>query len=58
MDDDVPACCIAARDAYVKRIADKIVSYPWIKEFPCPDCRRVVKVRLYGPPGKAGEAAA
>jgi len=57
MEDELQACCVAARDAYVKRIADAIVSYPWIKEFPCPDCRRVVKVRLYGPPSEAGEVA-
>ncbi|HVN83772.1 MAG TPA: hypothetical protein VMW17_02900 [Candidatus Binatia bacterium] len=57
MDDDLEACCVAARDAYVKRIADAIVSYPWIKTFPCPHCRRIVKVRLYGPPQEVGEGA-
>jgi hypothetical protein len=56
MAQELKPCCVAARDAYVKRIADKIASYPVIKEFPCPECRRIVKVRLYGPSGEAGEA--
>lgn len=57
MDDELQACCIAARASYVRRIADAIVSYPWIKEFPCPRCLRIVKVRLYGPPQETGEVA-
>lgn len=56
MEDDLQACCLAAREAYLKRIADAIFSYPLIKEFPCPDCRRIVKVRVYGP-SEAGETA-
>jgi hypothetical protein len=55
--DDLQACCLAARAAYLKRIAEAVTSYPVIKSFPCPHCRRIVPVRLYGPPGEAGETA-
>jgi hypothetical protein len=49
MAEDLQPCCAAARDDYVKRIADTITSYPVIRHFPCPVCRRIVKVRLYEP---------
>ena len=53
--DELQACCLAAREAYLKRIGDAITSYPVIKSFPCPRCQRIVPVRLYGPPNETGE---
>ena len=55
MADDLQACCLAAREAYLERIADTVASYPLIREFPCPNCRRIVKVRLWGPAAEADE---
>ncbi len=57
MADELQPCCVLARDAYLRRIADSVTSYPVIKQFPCPTCRQIVPVRLYGPPDEAGEAA-
>ncbi|MBI4518324.1 MAG: hypothetical protein HY699_21195 [Deltaproteobacteria bacterium] len=57
MADVLQPCCVAAREAYVRRLVLGIVSYPVIKSFPCPECRRIVPVRLYAPPGEAGESA-
>lgn len=53
--EELQACCLAAREAYLKRIAAAITSYPVIKSFPCPRCQRIVPVRVYGPPSEAGE---
>ena len=57
MDEGVQPCCVAARDEYIRRIVGAIVSYPLIREFPCPQCRRIVRVRLYEPPDEAGASA-
>ncbi len=43
-------CCERARANFIKRLAATIVSYPVIKSFPCPTCKRIVPVRLYTPP--------
>ncbi|MBI1815096.1 MAG: hypothetical protein HYR72_08970 [Deltaproteobacteria bacterium] len=57
MADELQSCCVVARDAYLRRIADSVINYPVIKQFSCPTCRQIVPVRLYGPPDDAGEAA-
>lgn len=51
------ACCEQARQLYVKRMAKAITSYPVIKDLPCPKCRRIIQIRIYGPPREAGETA-
>ena len=56
MAETLQACCIEARDAYIERIIKSIASYPVIKTIPCPTCRQIIPIRLYGPPG-TGEAA-
>jgi hypothetical protein len=56
MAETLEPCCRQARDAYIERITKTIVSYPVIKDIPCPKCRRIIPIRLYGPP-TAGEAA-
>jgi len=55
MADTLQACCERARQTYVQRITKTIMSYPVIKDIPCPTCRRIIPIRLYGPPGEAGE---
>ena len=55
MAEQLQACCYRARDAYVKRVAHAIVSYPVIKSIPCPTCRRMIAIRLYAPPEETGK---
>ncbi len=43
-------CCERAREGFVKRLAAAMVSYPVIKSFPCPTCKRIVQIRLYAAP--------
>ena len=57
MAEELQACCQRAREAYVKRLVNAIVSYPVIKTIPCPTCRRVIPIRLYGPPEATGKTA-
>ena len=50
-------CCQAARRQYIERITKALMSYPVIKEIPCPTCRRVIPIRLYVPPSDAKNSA-
>ena len=43
-------CCERARADYVARLAERIVSYPVIKEIPCPKCRSIIPIRIYSRP--------
>jgi hypothetical protein len=54
---ELPPCCERARQAYVKRLVNAIVSYPVIKNIPCPTCRRVIPIRLYAPPADTNQHA-
>lgn len=49
MADASQACCERAKNAYVARLRKTVVAYPVIKSIPCPDCRRIVKIRMYAP---------
>lgn len=51
------ACCEAARAEYVARVVKSTRSYPIIKSIPCPTCRSIVPIRLYGPPPSESDAA-
>ncbi|MBI3783830.1 MAG: hypothetical protein HY270_10550 [Deltaproteobacteria bacterium] len=55
MAETLEACCRRARDTYVERISKVITSYPVIKSIPCPKCRQIIQIRMYGPesPGEA-----
>ncbi len=57
MAETLQACCQRAREAYVKRVVNAIVSYPVIKTIPCPTCRRIISIRLYEAPGETSKTA-
>ena len=50
MADTLQPCCVRAQERYVARITRNVTSYPFIKEIPCPTCRRVIKIRIYQRP--------
>jgi hypothetical protein len=56
MAEEIAACCQKARREYEARFLKLVVSYPVIKEFPCPTCRRIIKIRIYEPPESRGTA--
>ncbi len=43
-------CCERARANFIKRLTAGMVSYPVIKNLPCPTCKRIVPIRLYAAP--------
>ncbi len=51
------ACCERARARYLARVARGVASYPVIKEIPCPNCRRVIPIRVYARPDDVNERA-
>ncbi len=46
-------CCERARQLYVTRVTKAVVSYPLIKDIPCPTCKRIIPIRIYAPPSEA-----
>ena len=48
-------CCEQALATWVDRIEQMVVSYPVIQDRPCPTCRQIIKVRVYGPPEERDE---
>ncbi|HVO25786.1 MAG TPA: hypothetical protein VMW56_19380 [Candidatus Margulisiibacteriota bacterium] len=56
MAEPLQACCQKARAALVARLTKGIVSYPVIKDVPCPTCRRIIQIRIYVPPGAASDS--
>ncbi len=50
MTEELSPCCQRAREAYVRRLANAVTSYPVIKSIACPTCRRIIPIRLYAPP--------
>ena len=44
------ACCERTRDEWERRIRLYYSSFPVIKDVPCPDCRRILKIRVYEVP--------
>ena len=57
MAETLEPCCEKARRSYVTRLRKAIVSYPVIKDVPCPSCKRIIKIRLYTPPSELAEGA-
>jgi hypothetical protein len=43
-----PCCESTLREAR-RRYLELTMSYPVIKEFPCPTCSTILKLRIYGP---------
>jgi hypothetical protein len=50
MGQELQACCQRARKEFIDRVTKTLKSYPLIKNLPCPECRRVIPIRLYEPP--------
>lgn len=50
-------CCARAQRTYVERITKAIVSYPVIKNIPCPTCKRIIPIRIYAAPSTTSDAA-
>ncbi len=44
-------CCEQAQRRYIERLEKSIVSYPVIKDLPCPTCKRIIPIRIYQRPG-------
>ncbi len=55
MAEDLQPCCEQALAQWLKRIDETVSSYPVIQDRPCPTCRRMIKVRVYGPPEAVGD---
>jgi hypothetical protein len=53
MADELQACCQRARKEFIERVTKTLASYPLIKNLPCPQCRRVIPIRIYEPPDQA-----
>jgi hypothetical protein len=47
MADTLHPCCERERARFLARVAHGIASYPVIKDIPCPDCRRIIPIRVY-----------
>ena len=53
MTEQLDACCRRALDEWTRRIRANVSSYPVIQSRPCPVCKKVVKIRVYGPTDEA-----
>jgi hypothetical protein len=58
MAETLQPCCERARARFLARVARGIASYPVIKEFPCPMCRRIIQIRVYARDAAPQAAAA
>lgn len=56
MADELQACCLRARKEYIERVSRTLMSYPLIKNLPCPTCQRIIPIRIYQPPDEAARA--
>ena len=52
MAETLKPCCERALSETRRRFEDLTTSYPVIKEFPCPTCSQILKLRIYGPPAE------
>jgi hypothetical protein len=50
MADTLKPCCERTLRESRSRYEELAMSYPVIKDFPCPTCSQVLKLRIYGPP--------
>lgn len=50
MADELQPCCLRARDEYIERVTKTLMSYPLIKDLPCPKCARIIPIRIYAAP--------
>lgn len=57
MADKLNACCERTLADARRRYEMLATSYPVIKEFPCPTCSQVLKLRIYGPPEEEQETS-
>jgi hypothetical protein len=45
-------CCRRTIEEHHQRIRDTYVSFPVIKDLPCPVCKEILEIRVYEPPGR------
>jgi hypothetical protein len=50
MAESLKPCCEGTLRAARGRYEELAMSYPVIKDFPCPTCSQILKLRIYGPP--------
>lgn len=55
MAEPLKPCCQQALATWIDRIEQIVASYPVIQDRPCPECRQIIKVRVYGPPEERDE---
>ena len=55
MSEKLNPCCEQVLATWVDRIDRTVSSYPVIQDRPCPTCRQIIKVRVYGPPEERDE---
>jgi hypothetical protein len=48
-------CCERALATWIARIDETVASFPVIQNRPCPTCKQIVEVRVYGPPEERDE---
>lgn len=50
MAETLKPCCERTLQEARRRFEDLTTSYPVIKDFPCPTCKQILQLRIYGPP--------
>lgn len=51
------ACCAAERRRWIDQVRRNYMTFPVIRQVPCPTCKKVLQIRIYERPGEAsGEA--
>jgi hypothetical protein len=57
MAEQLKACCEQTLRQQRQRHEYLCTSYPIIKDFPCPVCKTILKLRVYEPPGVEQDGA-
>jgi hypothetical protein len=57
MAETMKPCCERALAETRRRYEEVAMSYPVIKDFPCPGCLQILALRIYGPPEEDQETA-
>lgn len=53
MADALQACCEKELQTQLKQITETYLSFPVIKDIPCPACLRIIPIRVYEKPTEA-----
>jgi hypothetical protein len=46
------ACCAAERRKWVDQIRRNYLTFPVIRQVPCPSCKRILQIRIYERPAE------